>query len=334
MTNARVFKEDPLRMLRAFSLRAGLGFKIDGKTLSQIKKDKDLILKVSEERIREEFFKVLKSDNTAKILIEMDSLGLLDKIIPQIKVMFACKQGGYHHLDVWKHTKESLVHFDKLQDFIRSNKELNDYCYEVIAGEHNRLSLIKFAILLHDIGKPDTFKKENGKISFHGHERVGKKIVNSIAWQMKLSTEERHALEDIVLWHLRPGFLSDLKKPTPKAIYRFFRDTKKEAVSILLLSIADQRATRGPMSLKKDIKHHEKMCLSLINKYFEVKKDKPFERLADGNEIMRYLKIKPSIMVGKILGELVESQNLGKIKTKKEALLLAEKIYSKLSKAR
>ncbi|MBF0385412.1 MAG: HDIG domain-containing protein [Candidatus Omnitrophica bacterium] len=334
MTGGEVFKDDPLRILRAFSLRSTLGFKIEAKTISQIRKDNKLLSKASPERIREELFKILGTGNSAKIIKEMDKLGLIEAIIPQVKVMFSCFQGGYHDLDVWKHSLETLSEIDKLDSYAKAHPDLCGYLSENIASQRPRLSLIKLAALLHDIGKPDTKKKEQGKISFHGHERLGKAIVRDIACQLKLSTDERHILEDIVLWHLRPGYLSNMKKPTERSVYRFFRDAKKEAPGILFLSVADQRATRGPMTLKKDLKHHEKICFGLIGKYFDKAKEKPFVPLIDGYEIMKSLKIKPSVAVGKILAELKEKQILGKIKDKKEALVLAQKTYNKISRSR
>lgn len=65
-------------------------------------------------------------------------------------------------------------------------------------------------------------------------------------------------LEDLVMWHLRPGYLSNFKKPSERALFRYFRDTKEEAASIAFLSMADQRSTRGPLTTRHDEQHHEK----------------------------------------------------------------------------
>ena len=184
MTSVRVFKEDPLRMMRAFSLRAVLGFKIDKKTKEQIKKDVNLICNVSYERIREELFKILKSSSAAATLKEMDSISLLEKIIPQLRIMFDCKQGGYHHLDVWLHSLETVAKVEELVEELRGDQEVQKYLDEPISAQHPRISLIKFAALVHDIGKPDTRKKEKERLSFHGHERVGEKFVREISRMM------------------------------------------------------------------------------------------------------------------------------------------------------
>ena len=133
----------------------------------------------------------------------------------------------------------------------------------------------------------------------------------------------------MVRWHLRPGYLSNFKQPSEKAIYRYFRDTRDEGVSILLLSLADQRSTRGPATTQKDQEHHEKICLGLVSQYFEKKKEKPFIRLISGKDLIKTLKLKPSPEFSKILTQVEEEQSLGKITTKKEAMDLAKKIVSK-----
>lgn len=333
-----VFKEDALRILRAFSLKAQLGFTIERQTLIQIKEDKDLLGNVSSERIREELFKILKAPHACGIIKAMDRLGILEKVIPQIKVMAGCKQGGYHHLDVWPHSVEALNQLEKfllnrmgsLKGLTKDEKEeILTYLDEKTAGEHTRLDIVKLACLLHDIGKPDTRKKEDGRVSFHGHEHVGKNIVRAIAHMLKLSIKERHSLEDMVLWHLRPGYLSNFKRPTKKAVYRFFRDAKEEAVSILILSLADQRATRGPLTSEKDQSHHEKICLTLVKEAQAKRKETPFVRLINGTELMKELKIPSSPVIGLLLKEIEENQILGKIKTKNEAFDWAKNIQSK-----
>ena len=325
-TSVKAFKEDPLRLLRAFSLKAMLDFKIEPQTLTRIRKDKDLIRGVSYERIRDELFKILETARAAENLKAMDKIGLLEKIIPQITVMYNVKQGGYHHLDVWPHSLETVAQLERVFMEMENNSDVLSYVNEPLAGPRRRHGLMKLAALLHDIGKPDTLKKEEGRVSFHGHERVGKSIVRSVAKLLKLSTKERVILEDMVLWHLRPGYLSNFQNPSERSIFRYFRDTKDEAVSISLLSLADQRSTRGPLTTANDQKHHEKICLRLIGRWFEMKKQKPFVRLITGHDLINKLKLIPSPLFAKILREIEEQQAVGKIATKQEALALAEEI--------
>ena len=324
----KAFRDDPLRLLRAFSLSAILDFKIEPQTLAQIRREKNLLRGVSYERIRDEIFKILETERAAAALKAMDKAGLLDKVIPQVKVMYHCAQKGtYHHLDVWPHSLEVVAQFDNVVREMGNNPDVVEYLNESLGGNRTRRALLKLAALLHDIGKPETRKEAGrGKLTFYGHERVGKNIVTYIARMLKLSTGERHALEDMVLWHLRPGYLSNFQKPSEKSIYRYLRDTKKEAAGILLLSLADQRSTRGPMSTPRHEKNHERICLNVLKLYFDKKKEKPFARLIDGHDLIKQLRLKPSPLIGKILSEVTEQQVLGKVKTKKEALALAKEI--------
>jgi poly(A) polymerase len=312
MVSVRAFKDDPLRLLRAFSLKAMLGFKIEEKTLRQIKKDRDLICGVSYERIRDELFKILQSTRAGETLKSLDRIGLLSRIIPQVEVM--------------SHSLETVKQLDKILENMKDNAQLVDYINQPLSAQRTRASLMKLAALLHDIGKPDTRKKEPGRISFHAHERVGKSIARSIAKMLKLSTRERFALQDMVLWHLRPGYLSNFKQPSKRALFRYFRDTQDEAVSIALLSLADQRATRGPLTTVSEQKHHEKICLDLIGTYFKKREEKPFVRLINGDDLIKKVKLAPSPLFKIILDEVEEKQVMGKIKNKDEAIVLAGEI--------
>jgi len=126
--------------------------------------------------------------------------------------------------------------------------------------------------------------------------------------------------------HLRPGYLSNFKRPSGKAIFRYYRDTKDEAAAIAILSLADQAATRGPLTTRARPKHHAKICRMLIERYFELKEQKPRKRLLTGHDLIKILKLKPSALFGKILSSVEESMALGKIKTKDEAIAVARKI--------
>jgi poly(A) polymerase len=324
MISPKVFKDDPLRLLRAFTLQATLGFKMDAATRVQIKKDAHLISRVAVERIREEIFKILASPRAYETLSGMDKIGLLPQVIPQISVMYGVHQGGYHHLDVWCHSLEVVRQIEKLIEEMSGKKRMKDYLHETIGGAHTRLALLKMAAVLHDIGKPETRRKEKGRMTFHGHEHAGERITRQVAKHLKLSVKERFFLEDAVRMHLRPGYLSNFKRPSEKAVFRYLRDTGDEAVSLAILGLADQAATRGALTTQAKHKHHAKIGHMLIGRYFELKDQKPRQRLLTGHDLIRVLKLKPSELFGKILARVEEAAALGKIKTKQEALALAK----------
>ncbi len=326
MVGRKAFLDDPLRLLRAYSLRAQLGFSIDPGTRRRIKAECGLIRNVSPERVREEFFKILASPRAALVVRELDRDGLLFEIMPQVRVMYGVVQGGYHHLDVWKHAQETLRQLEISLKTAVLDEDLRGYLDEELGGGHSRRAVLKLAALLHDIGKPDTKKREpGGRTSFHGHEHTGRRIGRIIAKNLMLSTRERYALEDMVSLHLRPGYLSNFKRPSDKAVFRFFRDARDEAVSILLLSMADQRSTRGPLTTAYDIAHHEAISLPLIGKYFERKKEKPFVRLLTGHDLIKELGLKPGPHFTAILAKVEEAQHLGKALTRDEAMAIARK---------
>jgi len=327
--NNKAFIEDPLRILRAFSFSAVLNFKIDSLTLKLLRSQKRRLSGVSFERIRDELFKIFDQPMGVKYLKQLDNAGILRVIIPEIQRMRNIGQGPYHHLDVWQHTLESVRELELLFLEIRNNRRIVDYLDEIISSGRRRRQLLKLAALLHDIGKPASLRRQKGKIIFHGHERIGVTIGSDIVRRLKLSNGEWEALRKIILWHLRPGFLADNAIVTPRAIFRYFRDTKEEALSVLLLSLADQRATKGPLATKESRQRHEKLVASLVKQYFKKKDEKKPRRLLDGNELMRRFKLKPSPLIGKILSELEELQAIGRVRNKDQALRISAKIIRK-----
>ena len=325
VVNQKVFDEDPLRILRAFSLASIFDFKIDKQTLKLVKLKKEKLSQISFERIRDELFKILDEPNSFEYLGWLDKLKILKIILPEVEIMRGVAQGPYHHLDVWQHTLETIRQLEILIKELKNNKEIQDYLNESISSERRRYALIKLGALLHDIGKPYALRREEGKIKFHGHERIGLQMTESIVKRLKLSNDELDSLRKMVLWHLRPGYLADNEQITPRATFRYFRDTAQEGVSTLLISLADQRATRGPLTSKKSRLHHERVVLDLIRKYFRIKKEKKLPRIITGDDLIKKFKLEPSPLIGKILKELEELQAIGKIKNKREALGIAKK---------
>ncbi len=324
-------KSDPLRIIRAFGLSSRLGFKIEKKTISLIKQNKTKVKSVSGERLWEEFYGLLVEPHCFKNLQLMDKLGILDEILPEIKLSKKTYQGAYHHLNVWRHSLLAFEEFEKLtmqlhKTLPKLHSKLKNYLNSELSTGRKRTPLLKLAVFLHDLGKPLTKKKEDGKIKFIGHEKKVLKIIDRVSKRLKLSNAERDFLKVVSLNHLRPGYLSDLEKISKKAIFHFFRDTKNEGVGVLLLSIADRCATLGPLSTKKALRHHNNLCIRLIKEFYKSpKKTINPPRLVNGKDIMKHLNIKPGPLVGKILRQIQEAQAEEKIKTKTQALRYIKK---------
>ena len=99
-------------------------------------------------------------------------------------------QGPYHHLDVWQHTLETLSQFELLLRETNKDAQIKQYLDEQVAGLRRRRSLLKFACILHDLGKPKAMRREKGKIIFHGHERIGLGLTRVICRRLKLSNAQ------------------------------------------------------------------------------------------------------------------------------------------------
>jgi len=330
VTTKDVLIDDPLRVLRGFTYLANYGFKLESKTLKLMTKHKKLLRKVSRERINEELFKILCVNDSYKTIAAMDKLKILDELIPHIREARGIGQGGFHHLDVWNHSLETLRQFEIFcQKDLGRNSQIKNYLLEPLAQKRHRLEIIKLACLLHDIGKPRAKKLLKKRTIFHTHEKIGRDLAEKISLLLRLSVKEKEVLKKLIFWHLRPGYLADQIKPSKRAIYRFFRDTQEEGVGVILLSLSDWRATRGVLTNAKRRKKHEKIMLNLLDIHLKELKKKPLPKLVSGYDIMKKLKIGSGPLIGKILKKIKEEQALGRISTKAEALMKAEKIISK-----
>lgn len=328
-TNPAAFDEDPLRIMRAFSLAAALGFKIEKKTLGLAKAKAAKLKGVSPERIRDELFKILESADSHRYFLMMDERGILEAFMPEIRPMRGLNQGPYHHLDVLRHSLETVRQLDLLLEEWKRRQDIASYLAAPLSTGRRRLGLLKLGAFLHDIGKPRARKRQGRKIKFHGHERGGARLAMEIAIRLKLSNDERRALEKMIFWHLRPGYLGDSDNPSRRAVFRYFRDAGEEAVSVLLLSLADQRATRGPLTSRASRLRHEKVCTALIREYFREKKKQPPVRYLTGDDLIREFGLSPSPLIGRILAGLKESQAIGRINSRRDAVSFVKKYLAR-----
>lgn len=324
------FRDDPIRILRAFSLSCALNFHIEKNTLRDIEKERLLINKASGERIRDVLFEILTQPQSYDCLLRMDKIGLLSIIFPEFEKMRGLNQGPYHHLDVLRHSFETLKQLEKLLQNLTRSLRMSHYLNQVIVDNRRRFALMKLGALLHDIGKPQAKRVKGRKVMFRGHERLGAEIVEDICRRLRLANSETEILKKMVFLHLRPGYLGDSERPTPRAVFRYFRDAGNEAASILLISLADQRSTRGRLTNEEASRQHEKVCFYLIREFFKRQVQIKPARLLNGFEIMREFSIDPSPLVGRILSALEELQAIGRIKTKEEALKEARRIFEQL----
>mgnify|MGYP001145155558 CR=1 FL=1 len=287
------FNEDALRLIRAIRFASQLGFLIEEKTKEAIEKNNQLITKISWERIRDEFLKILKSDHPAEGILFLKNTGLLKYILPELDICFSIPQKSpkrHHIYDVGTHLVMSLKHCPSKDEITR------------------------FATLIHDIGKAKTFKKDEntGLITFYNHEVVGKKLAEKIAERFKLSSKQKEKLIRLVAFH--QFTVSELQ--TDKAIRRFIRNVGKEYLQdILDLRTADRLGSGAkPTSWRLEL--FKKRLIEVQKEPFKITDLK-----VNGYDVMKILNIKPGPKVGQVLKSLFNQVVEKKLENKREVLL-------------
>jgi len=199
-------------------------------------------------------------------------------------------------------------------------------------------SLLFFAALYHDVSKPETKTvEESGRIRFFDHDVKGAEIAAERLRAFNVSNDEVERAQVIIKNHMRIHLFADrLEKekqtPSRKAIYRFFRDSGKAGIDLVLLTLADLRATRAHALTIETWTVYLDIARILFENYFE----KPEEiisppRLLDGNLLMKELGIKSGPLVGQLLETIRENQAAGKIESREQALTFAREELAKTS---
>jgi len=321
------FHHDPIRILRAVRFARQFDFSLEACTLNLLKESKSILLTCPWERIRSEFFKILNLPNASQSLIELDRLGLLSLLIPEIESMKGLEQGKHHEYELCEHSLKT-THFVEIilknikNYFPHHEESLENYFQQQLESEIQRNNLLKFIALLHDIGKPLTKTKKNNQIHFYHHDRIGVKINQEIAKRFKLGRKTSRIITTVTQHHMRLINLCHAKKITQRAKYRFFKDLTDAALDTLILTLADKMATR---KLSPDSKTNApifNLATVLIDYYFQEYSKGRLSPLLSGNEIMKLLNLKQGKKVGELLALVEKAEREGSISTKDEAIKL------------
>lgn len=223
--NARErFNEDALRMLRAVRISAELDFAIDASTASGIAANAPQLAKISRERVRDEFTRILMSKQPLQAIYVAQKLGILKYVVPQLEEGIGVDQNQAHSFDVFEHLLRSLQ----------------------CAADKNWPLEVRLAALFHDIGKPATrrWSDEKKDWTFHGHEVVGAKMSAQILRDLRFPKETIDTVVSLIRWHM---FFSDPDTVTLSAVRRIIANVGKDHVFDLLnLRICDRVGTGRP----------------------------------------------------------------------------------------
>ncbi|MCG6913629.1 CCA tRNA nucleotidyltransferase [bacterium BMS3Abin03] len=284
------FDDDPLRILRAYRFASELNFSVYESVNVAANKLKDRLEIVSQERITDEFMKIIASPVPSVGLKLLYNTGVMEVIFPEVANLAGVDQRNeYHHKDVFFHTCEVV-------DNISQNTDNN---------------FLRLAALLHDIAKPQTKKFVDGTgWTFHGHEELGARKVKPIFRKLKLPFNKINYVEKLIRLHLRPIALAK-EEVTDSAIRRLIVAAGDDLEDLITLCRADI-TSKNPDKVNKYLQNYE----NVMNKVRDVKeKDKlrAFQSPVKGETIMEVCNLKPSKKVGEIKTAIEEAILNGEI---------------------
>lgn len=286
------FSEDALRMMRAVRIATELNFKIEGKTLNAIKKNKNLIHKISKERIKDELFKILASEHPYEGMTLLRETQLSQEILPELEKTFGVEQKspGRHHIhDVGTHSMLSLKNCPSTDPVVR------------------------FATLIHDIGKPQTRKVlKEGTVTFYNHELASARIAKKISHRLRFSKKEAEKFWRLVRYH---QFTVD-EKQTDSAIRRFIRKVSLEFVPDMLDLRTGDRLGGEARETSWRLEDFKKRLVEVQKQPFSI-----HDLKISGTEVMKELNLKPGPEVGEILQNLFDKVVEKNLENTKKALL-------------
>ncbi len=350
--------DDPVRVLRAVRLAAAFEFKIELETRKAMKQAAGLLPNVSPERQRDELFKILEGPKPDSSMRALEILGVLPHVLPELSMLKGVEQSPPHVYDVWEHTLSVLGHLENLLSALapgydadltndlftgvltlrigRFSKKFAAHFAESLNLDRSVRAALFFAALYHDVQKPATKSvDETWRIRFFDHEVKGAEVAANRARALNLSNDEVERIRTVIKNHMRFHFFAsrlegDKQEPSRKAIYRFFRDSGKAGVDLVLLGLADLRGTRGHTLSQETWTASLDVARILLENYWE----RPQEtvappRLLNGNDLMSELNLEEGRIVGQLLEAIREAQATGKVETREQALDFAREYLKK-----
>ncbi len=293
------FGEDALRMMRAIRIASQLGFQIEEQTNLAIRKKAPLLEAISKERVRDEFLKILVAPFAYDGILMLKNTGLMEYILPEFIPAFTTEQKSPHR----HHLYDVGIHSTKAMEACPSTDPI-----------------VKFATLIHDIGKAKTFRKdETGLITFYNHEVAGDRIAKHIVERLRFSKKDSDRIRTLIRWH---QFSVD-ERQTDSAIRRIIRRVGKENLKDMLdLRIGD-RLGGGALETSWRLELFKKRLEEVQLQPFSIKDLK-----VNGTDVMKILGCKPGPIVGDTLTTLFAEVEKGTLQNEREALLTAISSFS------
>lgn len=321
MISPENLRADPIRLLRAYRLAACLGFSIDPATVRAIAADAHRITLSAGERVRGELMKLLAVSNSCRYLRLMDDGGLLTAIIPELAPLKTCAQNGYHQFDAFEHTLQAFGFLETLLHVPEKQVPAGHFLRHQPPSIRRR-PLLKYAALLHDIGKPGTRTvDEAGRAHFYNHEKESADLAQGIHQRLRLSKRQQSYADFIIRHHLKPLSLFTLFQKTrlsQKAVNRFFLKCGHLSGDLLTHAVADAFGKGDPENAAAFAAFADTLHKAYAGSFLPIKN---LPQLLSGDDLIREFGLSPSPLFAKILRGVEEERLLGVLRNRDEAII-------------
>ena len=323
--NEQNFVDDPLRLLRVYRFQSLLGFELAPETVNAVCKYASLIHKPAVERINHEILALFSGKFADKALKNMNKTWILEEIFPFVKELKQVPPNSHHHLDLFCHSIETVKQVQILYN--DASEDVKKHLNTVAFCGFSRLTHLKLAAFMHDIGKFSTWTIEEGKHRFIKHDDVGAKLAVKILKDLHFSNKQIDYISMMIKYHIYPSHVMSSPQITDKIMMRYVRKMGESSIDAIILAQADRLSARGPEISDEMVEHNITYLNMLLKFYLEIKESlKPLPKLLSGNDVMELLGIKPSRKLGEIMEALHEAQLSGDVLTKEHAVEFVKKL--------
>jgi poly(A) polymerase len=330
---AEAYAADPLRPLRLARLATELPLEPDEETARLTRAAASRLSAAAPERVFGELRRIVLADDVIAGLELCDRLGLTAVVLPEVSALRGIEQSHFHHLDVLGHTIEVIRRSIELERelerfFGELSGSLRAVLSEPLADEFSRAQALRFAALLHDVGKaPTRSVREDGRVTFIGHDSLGAEMVESICRRLRASERLRSFLASVTRHHLVLGFMVHARPLSRRDVYRYLTTCAPVEVEVTLFSCADRLATRGRRA-EPAIAAHFELARELLREGLAWRADGPPRSPLRGDELARELGIEPGPELGRLLAELQEARFAGEVETRADAIEHARRAHA------
>jgi poly(A) polymerase len=321
------FVADSVRMLRGFRLCATLGFHLTKETVEAVKKHASLINNVAAERIAYELAMIFDSPRTTGTIRQMDEVGLLAYLLPELYRGKGVEQPVFHHLDVFEHCFLALA---KMEDILADPDRFFPGQGERIASylkRENVVRCLKWAALMHDIGKPATRElraDKGGRVTFYGHDEVGRDLFNRFADRLKWSKVDAETTGGLIGMHMHPFHLCNVQREegvTRRAALKLCHRAEHDLAGLFLLAMSDSLASSGeqkPERMEEELVNLFEIVHKIYDNNIKPVLDGP--RLVTGKDLIDSFGLVPGPLFSEILDELEIARVEGLVRDRQEGL--------------